>query len=119
MDKINVICEMEVTVKMIGGKYKPLILDYLIKSGTKRFNELKKYIVHISQKTLTTQLRELEDDGLITRQVYAEVPPKVEYSITSKGKSLEKILDLMCEWGEENIDSRYVLLNPQCTKDKE
>lgn len=98
MEKVKVICEMEVTLKMIGGKYKPLILEYLIRDGTKRFNEILHYVSHISQRTLTTQLRELENDGLIFRKVYAEVPPKVEYSITDKGRSLEAILELMCEW---------------------
>ena len=102
MSKIKVICEMEVTLKMIGGKYKPLILEYLIINGTKRFNEIMHYISQISQRTLTTQLRELESDGLITRKMYAEVPPKVEYSVTEKGKSLYPILELMCEWGGVN-----------------
>ncbi|MGL4662482.1 MAG: winged helix-turn-helix transcriptional regulator [Culicoidibacterales bacterium] len=114
-EKIKVICEMEVTLKMIGGKCKPLILEYLITSGTKRFNEILSYITQVSQRTLTTQLRELEADGLISRKIYAVVPPKVEYSITEKGKSLLPILDLMCEWGEKNIDDRFELLNPQCT----
>ena len=69
----------------------------------------------VSQRTLTNQLRELEADGFITRTIYAEVPPRVEYSITPKGKSLEKILDLMCEWGKQNIDERFELTNPQCS----
>lgn len=114
MEKIKVICEMEVTLKMIGGKYKPIILEYLISNGTKRFNEILHYICHISQRTLTTQLRELEKDKLISRKVYAEVPPKVEYSITDKGKSLETILELMCEWGQKNMTDKFELLNPQC-----
>lgn len=114
MEKVKVICEMEVTLKMIGGKYKPLILEYLIRDGTKRFNEILHYVSHISQRTLTTQLRELENDGLIFRKVYAEVPPKVEYSITDKGRSLEAILELMCEWGEKNMEDKFELLNPQC-----
>lgn len=114
MEKIKVICEIEVTLKMIGGKYKPLILEYLIRNGTKRFNEILHYVSHISQRTLTTQLRELENDGLIFRKVYAEVPPKVEYSITDKGRSLEAILELMCEWGEKNMEDKFELLNPQC-----
>lgn len=108
-EKVKVICEMEVTLKMIGGKYKPLIIEYLIKEGTKRFNELMRYLSGISQRTLTTQLRELEQDGLIKRTVYAEIPPKVEYSITDKGKTLVPILDLMCEWGAKNMDDRYEL----------
>lgn len=114
MEKVKVICEMEVTLKMIGGKYKPLILEYLIRNGTKRFNEILHYISHISQRTLTTQLRELENDGLIFRKLYAEVPPKVEYSITDKGRSLEAILELMCEWEEKNMKDKFELLNPQC-----
>ncbi len=114
MDKIKVSCEIEVTIQMIGGKCKPLILYYLTDEGTKRFSELQSYINQISQKTLTNQLRELEADGLITRKVYAEVPPKVEYSITEKGKSLYPILELMCEWGEKNIDDRFQLMCPQC-----
>lgn len=116
MEKIQVTCEMEVTLKMIGGKCKPLILECLISHGTQRFSQLQREVTQVSQRTLTNQLRELETDGLIHRTVYAEVPPRVEYSITDKGRSLEKILDLMCEWGEKNMDDRFVLTNPQCGK---
>lgn len=118
MEKIQVTCEMEVTIKMIGGKCKPLILESLIQHGTQRFSELLHQITQVSQRTLTNQLRELESDGLIIRTVYAEVPPRVEYSITEKGCSLETILDLMCEWGEKNMDERFELTSPQCTEDK-
>lgn len=114
VEKIKVTCEMEVTLKMIGGKCKPLILDCLIRKGTQRFSELMREVTQISQRTLTNQLRELEADGLIQRKVYAEVPPRVEYSITEKGKSLEEILELMCEWGEKNMDNRFEMTNPQC-----
>lgn len=116
MNKIKVTCEIEVTLKMIGGKYKPLILYYLVDTGAKRFNELMAYLTNISQKTLTNQLRELENDGLINRKVYPEVPPKVEYSITEKGSSLFPLLEMMCEWGEKNIDERFELTNRQCTE---
>lgn len=116
MEKIRVTCEMEVTLKMIGGKCKPLILERLIHHGTQRFSKLLKEITQVSQRTLTNQLRELEADGLIQRTIYAEVPPRVEYSITEKGRSLETILDLMCEWGEQNMDARFELTSPQCTE---
>lgn len=114
-DKIKVICEMEITLKFIGGKSKPLILYYLATQGTKRFNQLLSYITVVSQRTLTNQLRELESDGLVHRKVYKEIPPKVEYSITEKGRSLVPLLQLMCEWGENNLDDRFEVTNPQCS----
>ena len=119
MEKILVTCEMEVTLKMIGGKCKPLILDSLIRYGTQRFSQLMRRLSQVSQRTLTNQLRELEADGLICRTVYAQVPPKVEYSITEKGRSLERILEFMCEWGEKNMDERFELTDPQCTGQEE
>lgn len=115
-DRIKVTCEMEITLKMIGGKCKPLILHTLIENGTKRFNELMAEITQISQKTLTNQLRELQADGLIRREAFAEVPPRVEYSITGKGASLAPILDMMCDWGEANMDDRFELTSPQCSE---
>ena len=118
-EKIKVICEMEITLKMIGGKYKPIILELLLEEGAKRFGELQQYLKNISTRSLTNQLRELENDGLISRKVFAAVPPKVEYNITEKGKSLEKILELMCDWGYEHKDSRFEILNPQCSGDEE
>lgn len=114
MEKIIVNNEMEVTLHMIGGKYKPLILYLLGESDVLRFGQLLAQVKQISQKTLTNQLRELEGDGLLTRKVYAEVPPRVEYAITDKGKSLLPILEMMCHWGEKNTDERFVIVNAQC-----
>lgn len=114
MNKAKVTCEIEITLSVMGGKWKPLILYYLIENGTKRFGEIMSYLNHISQKTLTNQLRELEKDGLISRHIYAEVPPKVEYTITKKGLSLFPILELMCEWGEKNRGDNYEIISPQC-----
>ncbi|MGL5346225.1 MAG: winged helix-turn-helix transcriptional regulator [Peptostreptococcaceae bacterium] len=115
MKKVNLTCEIEITLNAIGGKWKPLILYFLIEEGTKRFGEIKSFINHTSHKTLTNQLRELEDDELIIRTVYPTVPPKVEYSITQKGLSLYPILEAMCQWGEDNFDNnKHELINPQC-----
>lgn len=114
MKKSTVTCEMEITLHAIGGKWKPLILYFLIDEGTKRFGEIKAFINHTSHKTLTNQLKELEEDELIIRTAYPTIPPKVEYTITEKGKSLYPILEAMCEWGEKNISDRYEIINPQC-----
>lgn len=93
-------CPVETTLTLIGDKWKVLILRDLL-PGTKRFGELKKSIGHVSQKVLTAQLRQMEQSGLVNRKVYAEVPPKVEYSLTDVGYSLKPILDAMWTWGEE------------------
>ncbi len=114
MDKIQVNSEIEITLKMIGGKAKPLILYMLIEDGAMRFKDLMKAVTQVSQKTLTNQLRELETDGLILRQSFSEIPPRVEYSATKKGKTLFPILELMCDWGEKNNDGRFEIINPQC-----
>lgn len=92
-------CPVETTLMLIGDKWKVLILRDLM-PGTKRFGELKRSIGNVSQKVLTAQLREMEANGLVNRHVYAEVPPKVEYSLTELGKSLKPILDAMWTWGE-------------------
>ncbi|MBD8828581.1 helix-turn-helix transcriptional regulator [Pseudomonas sp. CFBP 13602] len=91
-------CPVEVTMKIIGGKWKVLILYFLF-SGTKRFGELGRCLGPISARTLTQQLRELEIDGIIERKIFEEVPPRVEYTITSLGKSLYPILEAMADWG--------------------
>lgn len=93
-------CPVETTLVMIGDKWKTLILRDLM-DGTKRFGELKKSIGSISQKVLTAQLRDMESKGLITRRVYAEVPPRVEYTLTETGYSLRTVLEAMRVWGEE------------------
>lgn len=91
-------CPVQITLNVIGGKWKPVILYYL-KGKTLRFNELLKQIDAITQKMLTLQLRQMEHDGLIKRKIFPQVPPKVEYSITPYGESLQPILKSMCEWG--------------------
>jgi len=102
MNEINELpaCPVETTLSLIGDKWKVLILRDLI-TGTKRFGELKKSIGTVSQKVLTAQLRNMEENGLVHREVYAEVPPRVEYSLTELGQSLKPILDAMQNWGEE------------------
>lgn len=92
-------CPVETTLMLIGDKWKVLILRDLM-GGTKRFGELKKSIGHVTQKVLTAQLRDMEKKKLLTRKVYAEVPPRVEYSLTDLGRSLKPILDAMWNWGE-------------------
>ncbi|MGI6012862.1 MAG: winged helix-turn-helix transcriptional regulator [Oscillospiraceae bacterium] len=94
------VCPVETTLMLISSKWKVLILRDLM-PGTKRFGELKRSIGHVTQKVLTTQLREMEAAGLLTRTVYAEVPPRVEYTLTELGYSLQPILDAMWAWGEQ------------------
>ena len=96
-------CPVEVTLSIIGGKWKCLIIHHLI-DGTKRFNELRRLIPRITQRMLTSQLRELEADRIVNRKVYAEVPPKTEYSLTELGKTLEPVLWAMHDWGKSVID---------------
>lgn len=93
-------CPVETTLMLIGDKWKVLILRDLME-GTKRFGELKKSIGSVSQKVLTAQLRDMEDKGLLTRKVYAEVPPRVEYTLTDTGYSLKPVLDSMVAWGAD------------------
>lgn len=91
-------CNVEATLDVIGGKWKGTILYYLL-DKTRRFNELRRLIPDVTQRMLTLQLRELEEDGIINRTVHAQVPPHVDYSLTEFGRSLEPILLLMREWG--------------------
>ena len=90
------------TLSLISGKYKMIILYCLMEYQPVRFNELQRYLGKISDKTLSQKLKELEKDELIHREVYPQIPPKVEYSLTERGKSLMTVLDQLCIWGTEN-----------------
>src|ERR1044071_51913 len=98
-------CPVNLTADIIGGKWKPLVIYYL-EERTRRFGELQKLIPGMTKKMLTQHLREMERDGVISRKVYAEVPPKVEYSLTRHGESLKPILKLMSAWGSKHRE-RY------------
>lgn len=93
------VCPVEVGVSVVGGTWKLTIIKHLLE-GTQRFGELGRLIPLVNRKTLTRQLRELEEDGIVIRTVYPEVPPKVEYSLTPLGKSLAPLVQVMDEWGE-------------------
>lgn len=99
------LCPVEATLDMIGGKWKGVIL-FRLTGGTKRFGELRKLLPKVTQRTLTQQLRELEADGLVARKVFAEVPPKVEYSLTELGRSLKPVLVKLKDWGQANVIAR-------------
>ncbi|AHN21427.1 winged helix-turn-helix transcriptional regulator [Lysinibacillus sphaericus] len=102
-------CPVEATLGVIGGKWKGVILYHLM-SGTKRFNEFRRLMPDITQRMLTLQLRELEKDGIIHREIFKEVPPKVEYSLTEFGRTLEPIIKLMRDWGEQyNLKNNSIL----------
>ena len=92
-------CPVETTLALMGDKWKPLIIRDLL-TGTKRFGELQRSVGHVSQKVLTSQLRAMEADGLVHREVFAEVPPRVEYSLTPLGRSLEPVIEALRVWGE-------------------
>lgn len=92
-------CPVEFTIDVLGGKWKPLILYYLLE-GTKRFGALQRLLPHVTRRMLTQHLRELERDGIVHRKVYSQVPPMVEYSLTEVGRSLEPVLLTMLDWGQ-------------------
>jgi DNA-binding HxlR family transcriptional regulator len=97
-------CHVETTLAVIGGRWKVLILEQLL-GGTKRFNQLHRALAGITHKTLTQQLREMEADGIIDRKVYAQIPPKVEYSLTALGETLKPVLMAMHNWAARNGDA--------------
>ncbi|MBC7447151.1 MAG: helix-turn-helix transcriptional regulator [Hymenobacteraceae bacterium] len=97
-DKKKPVCPITATLDVLGGKWKVFILSQLVQ-GTRRFGELKRAIPNVTQKMLTQQLRELEEVGLVTRRVYPEVPPRVEYTLTAHGQTLEPVLKALNEWG--------------------
>ena len=92
------------TLSLISGKHKMVILYCLMEFEPVRFNALRRYLKKVSDKTLSQNLKELEQDGLIHKTIYPQIPPKVEYSLTARGKSLMKVLDQLCTWGENNRD---------------
>lgn len=110
-------CKKELTLSMIGGKWKMLILWRLGKQGTKRFGELKASMPGVTQRMLVNQLREMEEDMLVERKVYAEVPPKVEYSLTPLGQTLIPLLDFMYQWGEDYVETLGVELLPKANSE--
>ena len=103
----------------VEGPWKMAILYWLGARPVLRYSALKRALGGVSHRALSAQLKALERDGLVERREYPQVPPKVEYSITEKGRSLAQILELMCEWGEKNMDERFELTDPQCTGQEE
>lgn len=99
---VEIKCPVTGMLQLIGGRWKPIIL-YCLRSETRRFGEISARIPTISRKVLTEQLKELEQDGLISREQFKEIPPRVEYTLTALGKSLTPVLNAMEKWGEENI----------------
>lgn len=94
-------CPVTATMKVLGGKWKPILINAIYFTAPARFGELKRSVVGITQSMLTQQLRELEDDGIISRKIYAEIPPKVEYTLTDFGLTLSPVIQTMANWGKE------------------
>ena len=109
-------CTVEVTLSVMGDTWKPIVLFHLL-HGTKRFSELARAIPNVTQRMLTLQLRELEEAGMVTRTVYAEVPPRVDYALTDMGQSLKPVLIAMRDWGQAYAQSRELApaLQTECT----
>lgn len=103
MDDKKFICPLEFTLNIIGGKWKPLILWRLVNNKVMRYGEIKRSINKVTHKVLSNQLKDLENDGIISRREYPEIPPKVEYSLTEKGITLIPLLQDMVDWGNSNL----------------
>ena len=110
-------CAVEAAIGILDGKWKSIILWHLLTEHTLRFSEIRKRIPNVTQRMLTNQLRELEEDGIIHRQVYPQVPPKVEYSLTPLGESLREILMALKAWGDEHMDL-YGQVKPESIPEK-
>jgi len=95
-------CPLRPALDVIGGKWKPIIIHHLIRGGVQRFGQLRRLLPDATQKMLTQQLRELEHDGIVARKVYHQVPPKVEYSLTTFGRTLIPVMTELCEWGQKH-----------------
>jgi DNA-binding HxlR family transcriptional regulator len=107
------LCSVEAVLAVIGGRWKAVIIFHLILQKVLRFGELKKLIPKVTQRMLTNQLRELEEDGIINRKVYAEVPPRVEYSLTKYGQTLAPLMYALRDWGDEHL--RKLGVKPPCS----
>ncbi|MBS1873582.1 MAG: helix-turn-helix transcriptional regulator [Acidobacteria bacterium] len=105
-------CPVEAALDVMGGKWKPLILWWLHSKGTQRFGELRKLMPAITEKMLSHQLREMERDGIVSRTVYPEVPPKVEYRLTEYGRSLKRSLNALCDWGVAHVARTGAQIRP-------
>jgi DNA-binding HxlR family transcriptional regulator len=103
-------CPVETTLRYIGGAWKVLIIWHLRDGGRHRYAEIKRQLSGITPKILAEQLREMERDGLVHRRVYPEVPPRVEYQLTARGKTLEPVIDAMCAWGTEQLRTGFANL---------
>jgi DNA-binding HxlR family transcriptional regulator len=113
-------CPVTATMKVLGGKWKSILLNAIYLTSPARFGELKRSVVGITQSMLTSQLRELEDDSIITRKIYAEIPPRVEYTLTEFGLTLSPIIQSMAEWGKQYrlMNESKKLPNQRSTKKK-
>ena len=100
-------CPVEATVSQIGGKYKAIILYHLLDEGVLRFSQLQRYIPRATAKMMSQQLRELEADGLVSRKVYPVVPPRTEYALTERGKSLAPVITSICDWGRTYMQGSF------------